>query len=141
MNRPASTRRPCRRRGLIITDLVIGLSLVAVLLSITAVTLGHDQRATRAAARHRQLTHAAEAALLALQYGQAPDNPTDPAIRVTLTVLHEDEAPAGYRWVGAESSGFGQRIEVLGVVPAGAADAIEPGGAGQADDANTGVAE
>jgi hypothetical protein len=141
MNRPATTRRPCRRRGLIITDLVIGLTLIAVLLSITVITLGLDQRATRAAARHRQLTHAAEAALLALQQSQVPDSPTDPAIRVTLTVLHGDEAPAGYRWVCAESSGFGQRIEVLGVVPAVAADALRPGGAGQADDGNTGDSE
>ena len=105
-----------RRRGLMITDAVIGLGILAALLAITAITVGHDQRVQRSAGEHRQLTFEAEAALLALQADQLPSPPADPE-----TVLHftqpQGDAPAGMKWVTVVAKKGNQSAEVIGLVP------------------------
>ena len=111
-----------RRRGLMITDAVIGLSVLAALLAITAITVGHDQRATRAAQAHRQLTFEAEAALLALQAGELPGAPADPSTALFFTESQAD-APPGTKWITVVAKKDDQSSELVGLVPA---DALTP---------------
>ena len=106
------------RRGLIITDAVIGLSILAMLLAITAITVGHDKRASRAAEAHRQLTFEAESALLALQAGAPPSAPDDLKIALTFQE-NQGQAPAGLKWITVVAMKEGQSVELSGLVPEG----------------------
>ncbi|XAM00067.1 hypothetical protein OT109_01515 [Phycisphaeraceae bacterium D3-23] len=123
--RDARHRRRCR--GIFITDAVVGLSILAALITIAAITLGHDQRATRAATEHRQLTATAEEALLALRLGQTPETPELP-VELILEQVTMDDAPPGKAWVRATASRGGQSVSLLTLAPVDALPAPQPGG-------------
>lgn len=119
-----STHHGRRRRGLIVTDAVIGLGIAATLLVIIATASGHDRRTARAAEQHRELTFEAEAALLALRLDQPPPTAEDPATAVTVNAIDHTDTPDGYAWVRAVATREGQRIELTGLIPADASDRL-----------------
>jgi hypothetical protein len=100
-----------------ITDCVIGLSILASLLIITAVTVGYDKRNARSAETHRQLTFEAEYALTAMQAEQPLPQPKQPAVKLTFALAQDDSAPQGYAWVSVRASNATQSTEVFGLVP------------------------
>jgi Tfp pilus assembly protein PilX len=108
-----------KRRGMVVTDAVIGTSIVASLLVITAITLGHDKRTARAAAEHRQLTAAAEAALRSYQVGEVELEPSlhPPGATVTVTRLADGASPVGYAWAEAKATLGKQHATLQGLVP------------------------
>ncbi|MEM6259497.1 MAG: hypothetical protein AAGI37_14530 [Planctomycetota bacterium] len=105
------------QRGLVITDCVVGLGILMTLLTITAITVGYDQRATRAAAEHRQLTFEAESALIALQANQPPPAPANPSIKLTYVVLEDRPVPDSYLWLNITADDGKQSSEIIGLVP------------------------
>lgn len=128
-----ATRSDARRcAGIFITDAVIGLAVLAVLFTITAVTLGHDYRAQRAAVDHRRLTTAAEQAMLALQLGYPPDDAARDAaaparsaghtLALAFDRLPDGEPPDGQVWVRVTATHNGQSVELIGLAPAQTAE-------------------
>ena len=122
--RPTSEPRSTRRRGLIITDCVIGLGILAALLTITAITVNHDKRVNRAAAAHRQLTFEAEFALAALQANQPLPTPASPSVTLTHSVLEAKAIPVGYIWLSITASDGKRSSEIIGLVPSGTESAL-----------------
>lgn len=117
-----------KQRGLIITDAVIGLAVLAVLLAITAITVGQDKRVQRTAEEHRGLTYEAEAALTALQAEQPLQTPTNPAVKLSHAVMDAEATPPNRVWLRITASDGQQSSEVIGLVPAvGLADRLHIG--------------
>lgn len=120
-----------RRRGIFITDAVIGLAVLATLMAVTAITLGYDHRAQRAALDHRRLTTAAEQAMRSLQLGHTADDAARDAtadavaaghtIELAFERLPDGDAPDGRVWVRVTATHAGQSIELVGVAPEEAA--------------------
>lgn len=118
MNRAVLKRRSCCR-GFIITDMVIGISLLGVLLAIISIATSTDLRTKRAASAHRQLTFAAESALHGLTPRQGESTTTlstDDGVEVRLTLLPDTPAPDGYVWAKAAAEQGGQSVELYGLV-------------------------
>lgn len=98
-------------------DAVIGVTIVGVLLAITAASLTFNQRVTRSTAMQRQLANAAETALLELQAGAPLSDPSDPEVGLIVSRLSTGDAPAGLVWVSAEAVANDLSVTNVGLVP------------------------
>jgi len=106
-----------KRRGIVITDVVLGISLVGTLLVIMSVTLGYDNRSQRASAQHQELTFEAEAALTSIQSAVVPQTPQAPDITLAIEAIQGAASPAGYTWVQVTAQGYGQISSIIGLIP------------------------
>ena len=119
-----------RRKGLFLSDVIIGLAIVAVLTVSLMAALGRHRQASRKLADLREATRSAEAVLTDLQAGRA-----SPASDLAFTVAAispptgdaaSGPAPSGGTWVEVAVTVGGQRATLTGLVPSGAVPATGP---------------
>ncbi len=85
-----------RRCGMVLLDAVIGMAVVAVLLTGLVIAASQHRGVGQALAEQRELVRSAEAAATAMQAGHADEAPE--GIVITVREL-DDAAPTGRRWV------------------------------------------
>ena len=102
-----------RRRGIMVTDAVVALTIIAVLSTALVVAINRGHRATARLAAQRGATWAAEAALTQLQAGQSPNMDG-----IEIERLAVPKAPAGFGWVRVKAQHDGRTATLIGVVPA-----------------------
>ncbi len=119
MSRSLYTMLPVRcaaRRGFMVLDAVLGLSVVAAIATLLIVSSSAEQRAMQKLRGTRSAGAIAESAMVELQQSRRlpPDNAdTHLALRRLLT-----RAPAGQVWVEISVTHEAGRAELVGLVPA-----------------------
>ena len=109
-------KRSGKRQAFLLADAMMGVAILATLITIFAAALGAQQRASRKLADSRAAWRAAEAALSELQVGH-------PAKRAEIHPAAGGNAPAGFVWVEAVASRGNATARLVGLVPKAAGGA------------------
>lgn len=102
------------RRGFLIIDMLIGLTLLGTLATVLAIGVRSQQKGAAHLAESRAALRAAEAALIDLQSGA---NQPTPRRGVTVRVTDDPTTPAsaGHRWVRIEAICNGRSATLYGL--------------------------
>ncbi len=99
-----------KRRAFLLADAMMGVAILATLITIFAASLGAQQRASRKLADSREAWRAAESALSDLQAGHATK-------RAEIHPAAGGNAPAGFVWVEAVASRGDATARLVGLAP------------------------
>ena len=113
-----------RRRGLIAIDVMFGLSILALLITILTVSTTQNRRAMRGLAQHRAALRTAERVMLEMRANR-PVGPVDESMELAIEPA---AAPAGasWRWVTVTVRCDRQHARLEGLVPAAATTESAP---------------
>jgi hypothetical protein len=117
-------RRSVKRRGIMMTDAVLGLALLAMVAALLAVTVARHVQANERLAGSRAAMRYAERVAGDLQLGQAPPASEEHA-RWQVKPL-DAPAPRGQVWVEVRVTTRGREATLVAVVPASAAPKEAP---------------
>ena len=107
-----------KRRGIMLTDVVLGIALLAMVAALLATTVARQAQATERLAASRAAMRFAERVVGDLQLGQAPPA-SDERTRWQVKPL-ESPAPRGRVWVEVRVTHRGREATLTAVVPASA---------------------
>ena len=117
-------RRP-RRRGIMLTDAVLGIALLVTIGVVLSSTVARHGKATERLSASRAALRAAERVMTDLQLGQAPPA-SDEATRWQVTRLESPAAPRGQVWVEVRVEHRGRSATLNGIVPASSVKGVTP---------------
>ena len=106
-----------RRRGIMLTDVVLGLALLATIGVLLSATVGRHGKATARLSASRAALRAAEHVMTDLQRGQAPPA-SDERTRWDVRRLESPAALAGQVWVEVHVVHRERSATLTGLVPA-----------------------
>ncbi|MDQ3440399.1 MAG: hypothetical protein M3478_08640 [Planctomycetota bacterium] len=112
------------RRGIMLTDVVLGLALLATIGVLLSATVGRHGRATDRLYASRAALRAAEHVLTDLQRGQAPPA-SDERTRWDVRRL-ESPAPAGQAWIEVHVVHRERSATLTGLAPASSLKGAAP---------------
>lgn len=101
-----------KRRGYLIAEAVIAMSLIGVLIVAMAVMVTRQQKAAAALAEQRELARAAEQALLSLRSAEAP---MPAGVEVRVEPVEGGETIAGRTWVRLTVAREGREVSLIGL--------------------------
>ena len=107
----------CCRRGIFLTDALLGLILISVTAAMLSSTVGYHQKATGSLSASRAAARAAERVLSDLQLGQTPQA-SDQTLKWEIQPL-KALAPRGQVWVEIRVHSRGKSASLTGMVPVG----------------------
>jgi type II secretory pathway pseudopilin PulG len=108
-----------KHRAFMLLDVILGLAVIGLLIVILMSSVRQYGQAASALADSRRLARAAEAAMIELQLGRAPQPPDE--VRITVNVLDETPAPSLRRWVELHATDGRRTVSLHGAVPERAA--------------------
>ena len=110
-------------RGFAMADVVLGMSILAVLATAFFTSVHRQRRGAERLADMRGATWDAEYALAVMQLGRAADAPALANVHVEPTSdasAAPVAAPGGYTWVRVRAERNGRSATLVGLVPRGA---------------------
>lgn len=113
-----------RRRGIMLTDVVLGIALLGLVGVLLATTVERHGKATQRLAASRAALRAADRVMSDLQIGQAPPA-SDERTRWQVTPL-DAPAPRGQVWVEVRVVHRDRAATLIGAVPASSVKGVVP---------------
>jgi len=110
-------KSPRARRAFLLADVIVGLSIVALLAGILAVAVNRQYVARQRLADSRSAERLAEYVLLSLQHNQpVPPAPADATIEIHRAA--GGIAPAGFAWTIVQTHVNSESAKLIGLTPA-----------------------
>jgi hypothetical protein len=109
---------PPTRRAFLLADVLVGLSIVAMLAGLLAVAVNRQHMAAQRLADLRSAQRLAENVLLNLQHHQpVPTAPADATIQIDRTTT--GTAPTGFTWTIVQTRVNAESTKLIGLAPTG----------------------